>query len=419
MTHTVDADYKSVEEYLAPRQNDWSDYRNRAIAEGENFLDAIDTIEGVLRDNRFVSEREGRVPDSSMEAIIGTGLFRAFTPLQYGGLEMAPAAFFEGVMRIAEADSSGAWIAGQLNIHAFEIALMDPRMQEEFWADGPDTRASSSYAPIGKWEEVEGGYLLNGTWTFSSGVDHAQWVILGGKDRNFVVPVSDVEIDHDSWDVQGLKGTGSKSLTLVDVFVPTYRTHHLIDTYNDQNLGWNVNNRPLYWMSFLGLFNSTPVNTAIGTSINGIETFIEQSRTRLTRQGTGAPAAQNPFLHLKVAESRTRMQTIKQRHLANWREFFDTACRGEEVPAVDRMRMRFETAESIAASFESFNHLWPIAGAAASATNNPLQQTLRDLMAARNHGSAGKELAAGIYIKTLFGLPAAPFSDFGTLAYYK
>ncbi|MBF6842221.1 hypothetical protein, partial [Acinetobacter baumannii] len=117
--------------------------------------------------------------------------------------------------------------------------------------------------------------------------------------------------------------------------------------------------------------------------------------------------------------SRTRMQTIKQRHLINWREFFDIACRGEEAPVVDRMRMRFEAAESIAASVESFNHLWPIAGAAASATNNPLQQTLRDLMAARNHGSAGKELAAGIYIKTLFGLPAAPFSDFGTLAYYK
>ena len=121
--------------------------------------------------------------------MISTGLFRAFTPVQYGGLEMDPASFFEGIMRIAEADSAAAWIAGQLNVHSFEIALMDERMQEEFWGESPDTRASSSYAPVGKFEPVEGGYRLNGTWTFSSGVDHAQWVILGGGDRTFVVPL--------------------------------------------------------------------------------------------------------------------------------------------------------------------------------------------------------------------------------------
>lgn len=332
---------------------------------------------------------------------------------------MDPASFFEGIMRIAEADSAAAWIAGQLNVHSFEIALMDERMQDEFWGSDPDARASSSYAPIGKFEEVDGGYILNGTWTFSSGVDHAQWVILGGGDRNFVVPVSDLSIDQSSWDVQGLKGTGSKAVTLTDVFVPDYRVHKLVDTYNDNNAGWKVNNRPLYWVSFTSLFNSTPTNTAIGTATGGIETFIEQSRHRLTRQGTGAPAAQNPFLHLKVANAKTQVRTVKDRHLNNWHALFDTACKGEEASPLERMRVRFEAADSIATCFESFTEIWPIAGAAASASSNPLQQTMRDLMAARNHGSAGKELAAGQYVKTLFDLPPAPFKDLGTLNYYK
>ena len=142
-------------------------------------------------------------------------------------------------------------------------------------------------------------------------------------------PAADFTIDQDSWDVQGLKGTGSKSVTLQNVFVPDYRTHLLVDTYNDANPGWKVNNRPLYWVSFTSLFNSTPTNSAIGAATGGIETFIEQSRVRLTRQGTGAPAAQNPFLHLKVAEARTRVRTVQERHLKNWRELFDIACRGE------------------------------------------------------------------------------------------
>ncbi|MDQ0826064.1 3-hydroxy-9,10-secoandrosta-1,3,5(10)-triene-9,17-dione monooxygenase [Arthrobacter sp. B2I5] len=420
MSTTTQADTTTkAADFLEPRSQDWSEYRRRALDEGAKYLAEVDGILDTVRAGRHLSEQDGRVPDATVAAMISTGLFRAFTPLQYGGLEMDPASFFEGIMRIAEADSAAAWIAGQLNVHSFEIALMDKKMQEEFWGESPDTRASSSYAPVGKYIAVENGYRLNGTWTFSSGVDHAQWVILGGGDRNFVVPLHDVAIDHGSWDVQGLKGTGSKSVTLKDVFVPDYRTHLLVDTYNDANPGWEVNNRPLYWVSFLGLFNSTPANTAIGTATGGIETFIEQSRVRLTRQGTGAPAAQNPFLHLKVAEARTRVRTVKDRHLNNWRELFDVACRGQEASALERMRVRFEAADSIAASFESFTEIWPIAGAAASSSSNPLQQTMRDLMAARNHGSAGKELAAGQYVKELFGLPPAPFSDFGTLSYYK
>ena len=228
-----------------------------------------------------------------------------------------------------------------------------------------------------------------------------------------------MSIDHSSWQVEGLKGTGSKAVTLNRVFVPDHRTHLLADTYNDANPGWLVNDRPLYWMSWLGLFNATPANTAIGTALAGIETFVEQSRVRLTRQGTGAPAAQNPFLHLKVAEALTRVKDVERRQLARWAECFDLACRGAESTPLQRMRMRFEAADAIATSFEAFSLLWPIAGAAASASSNPLQQTMRDLMAARNHGSAGKELAAGLWMRAMFGLEPAPFSDFGTLAYYK
>lgn len=401
------------------RHQDWSAYRERALAEGRTYLAAVEDILERVASRRTQSEEEGRVSDATVKDMIGTGLFRAFTPLRYGGLEMDPASLFAGVMRIAEADASAAWVAGQLHVHSFEIALMSEKMQDEFWANGPDTRASSSYAPIGKVEEVAGGHLLNGTWTFSSGVDHAQWVILGDGDKAHVVPIDDVVIDHASWQVEGLKGTGSKSVTLTDVFVPEYRTHRFVDTYNDANPGWAVNNVPLYWVSFLAIFNSTPTNTVIGTALGGFNTFIEQSRQRLSRQGTGSPIAQNPFLHLKVAEGLTRIGAARDRHMNNWNTLFDIACRGEEATPLERMRVRFESAYANATSFESFTEIWPIAGAAASASSNPLQQTFRDLMAARNHGSAGRELAAGSYIKTLFGLPPAPFKDFGTLAYYK
>lgn len=402
-----------------PRKEDWSAYRERAYTAGKEFLKSVDKIIPELIANRYETEKLGKVPDKSVEAMVAAGVFRCSTPMQYGGLEIDPASFFEGLMKLAEADSAAAWIAGQINCHTFEIALMDERMQNEFWADGPDTRASSSYAPIGDAQAVEGGYMLSGTWTFSSGVDHAHWVILGGGIRNFVVPVADLTIDHSSWDVSGLKGTGSKSVTLKEVFVPEYRIHELENTYNGKDLGMAVNNRPLYWLSFTSVFNSTATNTVIGIGTHGINTFIEQSKVRYTRQGTGAPIAQNPFLHLKLADALTKMSGVRNRHLQNWRDMFDIVCRGEVPENADRMRIRFESADANATCFNTIAELWPIAGAAASAMSNPLQQVFRDLMAARNHGSAGRELAAGQYIKALFGMPAPPFTNFGTLTFYK
>jgi 3-hydroxy-9,10-secoandrosta-1,3,5(10)-triene-9,17-dione monooxygenase len=414
----ADARAIAAERQRAARR-DWAPYRERSLSEGRAFVEGVKAILDDVASRRADSDRDGRVSDATIAAMARTGLFRTFTPAQYGGLEAHPAAFFEAVMHLAEADSSAAWIAGQLNCHAFEIALMSERMQDEFWSDGPDARASSSYAPIGKAREVDGGYVLDGTWTFSSGIDHAQWVILGGGARNFVVPVADVRVDHRSWDVQGLQGTGSKAVTLEDVFVPAHRVHHLVDTYNDANPGWLVNNRPLYWMSFLAIFNSTATNTVIGTATHGLKLFMEQSRHRLTRQGTGAPMAQNPFLHLKLADGLTRLKDVRERHLRNWRDFFDKACQGLEATPVERMRVRYESADANATCFDVIHDIWPLAGAAASARSNDLQRVYRDLMAARNHGSGGRELAAGQYVKALFGVEPLPFSDFGTLAYYR
>lgn len=375
----------------------------RCVERGRAFLTRVDTILDDVRSRRELTERLGKVNDETMAAMIEAGFFRSFTPTQFGGLEIDPASFFDGLIRLAQADSSAAWVAGQLNIHAIQVALMDKRFQQEFWGKSPDTRASSSFAPLGRVRPAEGGYVLDGTWTFSSGVDHAQWAILGGGDRSFLVPRSDFSVDDDSWDVQGLRGTGSKALTLRDVYVPEYRCMKYVDTFNDANPGWEINNRPLYWLSFPGLFFSAATNTAIGTALDGVNTFIEQTRSRRTRQGTGDPMSGNPFMQVKLARAITRMEDVRRRHLDNWRRMFEQVCRGERPSTVERMRVRFESADANATSYEVMQDLWPMAGAAASANSNHLQTVMRHLMAARNHGTAGVEFAAGGYMQALFG----------------
>lgn len=402
-----------------PTTTKWLEYRERANQAGREFLLAIDKILPSLASRRMRSDKEGMVPHESVKDMEDAGVFRAMTPMQFGGLEMNPAMFFEGIMRIASADPSAAWIGGQLTVHCFEIALMSPEFQAEFWRDGPNTRASSAYAPVGKYEPTEGGYILNGKWVFSSGVDHAKWVVLGGGDKNFIVPASEIEIIPDSWDVQGLRGTGSKSLNVKDVFVPNYRVHQLMDIYHDNNPGWEINDRPFYRMSWIGLQNATMPNSAMGMTDGALNHFVEQTKVRLAKMGTGVPVSENPHMHVKLAAALTQVRGLKQRHLQNWQQLFDMACNEEKPSQVEMLRVRYESVEAAGKCFESITDLWPFAGANAIESSNPLPHIFRDLIAMRNHGSAARESAAAMYMKVLFGLPTPPVSNLNTLAYYK
>src|SRR3546814_19244999 len=91
---------------------------------------------------------------------------------------------------------------------------------------------ASPYAPMGVARPVEGGYILNGRWSFSSGTDHCDWVMIGAmvgdesgkplmppKILHVLLPRSDYDIDQDSWNGVGLRGTGSKDLISKDAFL--------------------------------------------------------------------------------------------------------------------------------------------------------------------------------------------------------
>ena len=67
-----------------------------------------------------------------------------------------------------------------LGVHPWQVALFPDEAQQAVWGSDQSARLSSSYAPTGKATETDGGYLLSGRWSFSSGSAHASWVLLGG-----------------------------------------------------------------------------------------------------------------------------------------------------------------------------------------------------------------------------------------------
>lgn len=397
-------------------------YRERCTAAGRKLVADMAPILPELARRAAEAEALGRMPDAAMAAMIDAGVFRALTPRRWGGSEVDPTSFFEMTMKAASACGSAGWVAGLVSVHSWQIALMDERMQAEFWGEGPDTRASSSYMPVGKVTSVPGGFCLSGRWSFSSGIDHSDWVLLGAmvcdsgprEFRTFAVPSRDFTIDHESWNVTGLRGTGSKTLTVSDAFVPDYRTHRVTDVYRGSNPGFAVNDGALYRMSWMSIFYSAISAAAVGAATGALQAFIDDARTRVS-PNTGAAAADNVFLHLRLANALGRVETVRRRLLGNWSELFDTVCRGETPTQHDWARNRFWGADTTAESYQAVSELFEAAGGGGIHADRPLQRFFRDLMAMRNHPTAMRERFAQIYVAHEMGL-ALPAFDASTMA---
>ena len=169
----------------------------------------IDDTREVFAESAVEAEQLGRLPDDSAKLIRDLGVIRMLQPPEHGGYACHPCDFFEAVMAIGAADPAAGWVSGVIGVHPWEMTFNDPQVQDEVWGEDPDTWVASPYAPMGMAKSVDGGYRFTGRWSFSSGTDHCDWVVLGGfvegrmadngfpKMYHLLLPRADYEIDHD------------------------------------------------------------------------------------------------------------------------------------------------------------------------------------------------------------------------------
>lgn len=398
---------------------------DQSRAAGQRLLAEVDGVLPLVAEHADEAERLGRVPDAVVDALAGAGMFRAVTPHQYGGLEVDPAAFFEAACRVASRCASTGWFASLIGIHNWQIAHLDREAQDEYFAPGPDTLASTSYSPTGRAESVSGGFRLSGRWDFSSGVDHAAWAILGAvirdieepEFRSFVVPRRDFEIDQGSWEVTGLRGTGSKSVLLDGAFVPEHMTHRIVDVHERNEPGMGVNDRALFRVPWLSAFWYAIACPAIGAARGGLDAFLDSNRARVAASSQRR-AAGNPFLHLRVAEAHGRVDFHQARMRQNWTEMFDAVCAAPECSRLLAKRSRYDASNAIMDCFHALGAVYENAGGDVIRQGNPVQRFYRDLMAMTNHPAGNVDRMASLYGQELLGLPDRPFdrTQMGSLA---
>lgn len=375
---------------------------------------AIQDLLPTLRERAQDTEDARKIPDESIKALQETGFFTLLQPVPYGGYEADPVTFYTAVKLIAGACGSTGWVASILGVHPWHLALFDGQAQEDVWSVDVDTRISSSYAPMGNAQVVDGGYRLTGKWSFSSGCDHATWVLLGapaldanGKPVDFctyLLPIADYTI-NDVWDTVGLRGTGSNDIVVDDVFVPQHRALSFLATSKCETPGQAVNPGPLYRLPYGSVHPSTITAPIIGMAQGAYDAHVEYQRSRVRAAYAGEKSAEDPFAKVRIAEAASEIDAAWLQLTHNIDELYQHALAGEKLPFPTRLRVRRDQVRGTERAIAAIDRLFENSGGRALRTGTPIQRFWRDAHAGRVHAANDPERAYTMFGTGEFGLP--------------
>ncbi|MFJ9313324.1 acyl-CoA dehydrogenase family protein [Pimelobacter simplex] len=356
---------------------------------GNDVLSAIEERAEQIAATGAANEKLGRLDDQAVALLRETGVMRMLQPAKYGGRQSTPAEFAEAVMKVAACDGATGWVAGIVGLHPWEMAMMDSRLQEEVWGSDPDVWIASPYAPMGMLTPADGGFHLSGRWQFSSGTDHCDWIFLGATkadaDGNpdfaagmwhVVLPRADYTIVEDSWDVVGLRGTGSKDVVVDGAFIPDYRVlayERLTDGSAPRDAGLDD---PTYLMPFTTVFPSGITSAVLGICEGALAHHLAYQTNRLQISGTAV--REDPYVLSAIGAAAAEIHASKIALLDSLRWSHDRAAAGHELTFAERSKNRQTQVTASWRAVRAMDEIVARSGGNGLRMDHPLQRFWRD-----------------------------------------
>lgn len=354
-----------------------------------------------LQAREDAAEAARKVPVETLAELRESGLFRAFQPARYGGLELDLDLLLRTGIELGRACGSSAWVGNLATVHQWMIAGFPEQAQDDIWGDtdtgNADAIALGTYAAAAEARPDSGGFRLSGQWPFASGCDHGDWALLGAKfpaadgDRPVpglvLVPRSDYEI-IDDWHAVGLAASGSKTIACKDLFVPYHRHVLFPDLAAGRGPGRAVNTAAIYGVPLLAVLPVTIAAPALGILSAAIDDFTERTRVRETRgavAGGGHNMANFANVQSKLAEAAVALDAATLLLERDLGETLAIARESGDFSVDHRIRNRLSHGYAVKLATESINGLYAVSGGAELYRTERLQRAWRDINAIAHH----------------------------------
>lgn len=369
-----------------------------------------------LQERAAATDGARKLADETMADLHRLGLLKVLQPRQFGGFEGDWSTHMRIGEMLARGCGSTAWIQCVVGVHAWIAARLPLEGQADIYRDTPDVLVSTAVAGglASRLEEVEGGYRLTGRWRFASGVDHADWVILGAmpdddtarKEHNFLelaIPKSDYSI-IDTWHTTALSGTGSNDVETKDVFVPYHRTVWRKEMRGGATEGSKGHPGYINHVMFSQYFGSVTLGPILGSAKGAVDAYREITRRRVGQMRGEAVAAQVP-VQTRLSESAVEIRAAQS--------LFDNICNLLDEAGRDRrsltkdewVKMRADGAFIGKLCVSAVERVVKQMGASGLTSDNPVQRFYANIMGMTAHISQQWDLNAAPFGAWALGLP--------------
>src|SRR5215467_11841644 len=363
-----------------------------ADIDAQPVVQAATALRPVIRGYREEIEREQRLPKALVEQFHAAGFYRMVIPRELGGLQVDPLTYLRVVELLAEAAGSVGWNLANNSIGQLVTLGLPDEGVREIYGHGDTVMAGTAVQGGGRAVPVDGGYRVTGRWRFGSGCQESSWMLGsfqifdGDQPRRSpdgnsvywrgVFPRSEAQVVEGTWDVSGLRATGSFDWTVQDVFLPERRTMvHAGVPLDNQWKRWPGISYALPAQAWVG-----PHHSAVITGIcrAGIDALIELASEK-TPRGRTARLCDDPQVQDAVGRADTILNASRAYRTAMITDVWKTVAAGEETSLEQRARCRLAAAYAADSAREAMDLMFRHGGSTSYRRESRLSECWRDL----------------------------------------
>ncbi len=361
-----------------------------------------------------------QIPKEVMERLADADLWRMTQPPRFGGLGCTPRDAWEAVFEIAKGCGSCAWIVGLNSANILMLGKFSDQAQRDVFLCGKPPIVTMLTGGVGSnltAHRVSGGVLLSGHWRYASGIDVASWAGLlvsipnanGGEPESHVVlvPQEAFSIDHSSWNVLGMRGTGSKDIALAPTFIPEHRWLSWSQLQRGEKHPTCQNHELIYDCPLNSVFAMSVLAPMLGVASAVAEEFRDLVKTRIN-SGTQQRQRDDKVAQIDVASGEATMAILRQSLLDDADLMLEITQSGRSLTPEERgaIRMRLAIAArlALAAAQKMFSGL----GGSLLPTGSRAERLFRDLHAMSSHFLLQPDAIGEAYGRILLGLDLPP-----------
>jgi indole-3-acetate monooxygenase len=341
-------------------------------------------------------DRRREVTPEVVDALVEQDMLRLLLPRSIDGQELHLLEYCRTCETVALGDASVGWFVNQSNVSAASCAASMPREAAAAVFGGPRTGlAWGARHNESRCVRVEGGYRLTGTWSFASGGRHTKYLgahsavqnadgtphIRYGRadDRSFVFLRSQATI-IDDWHVLGLRGTGSDSYSVDDLFVPDEHAPARDQVEERRETGplYPIGSTLLYAVGFCGV--------TLGLARRMLETYVELARVRHSKFSINA-MADNNAVQREIGTLEARLSAARTFLHEAVGQAYDASAAGA-LGTAERMRLRLATTHGMNEATDVSIACYRGAGTQAIMDKAPFERRFRDALTASQHAQA-------------------------------